>query len=258
MENCPRCGGKKFWQLSTGQLRCSHCGLTKKYASTLWQATRISPYWKGRLVEFFCLGVPAYRLRFQVPLNPKTVQRWYRILREAIYQEQMKVLSALSGEIEMDETMFGGKVPGKRGWGAAGKHMVFGIYQRNGRVLTFPIASRGNRDLVPLMTNHTKAGSLYYTDDWHAYTFLDIRGNHVVIRKEKGRPKGRDHLNGIEGFWSYAKHWLYHYRGVPRKYFHLYLKEVEWRFNHRTENLVALLRIMLDQRVVKERNLVQL
>ena len=60
----------------------------------------------------------------------------------------MKALSALSGEIEMDETMFGGKVPGKRGWGAAGKHMVFGIYQRNGRVLTFPRASRGNRDLV--------------------------------------------------------------------------------------------------------------
>lgn len=61
-----------------------------------------------------------------------------------------------------------------------------------------------------LMTQYTKQGSLYYTDDWHAYTFLDIRGNHVVIRKEKGRPKGRDHIHGIEGFWSYAKHWLYH------------------------------------------------
>jgi len=38
------------------------------------------------------------------------------------------------------------------------------------------------------------------------HTFLDIRGDHVVIRKEKGRLKGRDHINGIEGFWSYAKH----------------------------------------------------
>ena len=47
-----------------------------------------------------------------------------------------------------------------------------------------------------------------------------------MIRKEKGRPVGRDHINGIEGFWSYAKNWLYPYRGVPRQYFHLYLGEV--------------------------------
>ena len=45
----------------------------------------------------------------------------------------------------------------------------------------------------------------------------------VIIRKEKGRPLGRDHINGIEGFWSYAKNWLYPYRSVPRKLFHLYL-----------------------------------
>jgi transposase len=249
---CPRCGSKKFWVLSTGQKRCAKCSLTRKFDKTLWQSARISPYWKGRLLEFFCLGVPAYRLRFQVPLDQKTIQRWFRILREAIYQCEVKGLSELSGHIEMDETMFGGRVPGKRGWGAAGKHMVFGIYQRNGTVLTFPITSRGGWELIPLMTQHTKPGSLYYTDDWHAYTFLDIRGDHVVIRKEKGKPKGRNHINGIEGFWSYAKHWLYHYRGVPRKYFHLYLKEIEWRFNHRNENLVKLLRSYLMQRVIKD------
>ena len=252
MKKCPRCGNQKFWNLSTGQLRCSQCGLTRKPNKVLWQKTRISPYWKGRLIEFFCLGVPAYRLRFQVPLNLKTIQRWFQILREVIYENQIQAFTELSGEIEMDETMFGGRRPGKRGWGAAGKHMVFGIFQRNGNVLTFPITSRGKRELVPLMTDHTKPGSLYYTDDWHAYTFLPIRGNHVIISKEKGRPKGRNHINGIEGFWSYAKHWLYHYRGVPEKYFHLYLKEIEWRFNYRDENLVIILRKYLNQPVIKE------
>jgi transposase len=76
----------------------------------------------------------------------------------------------------------------------------------------------------------------------------------VIITKEKGKPKGRDHLNGIEGFWSYAKNWLYQYRGVPRNYFHLYLKEIEWRFNHRSENLVPLLRKLMSRRVVKQRD----
>ena len=62
--------------------------------------------------------------------------------------------------------------------------------------------------MIPLITRYTKAGSLYYTDDWFAYTFLPIRGNHVVIMKEKGLSKGRDHLNSIEGLLYYAKHLL--------------------------------------------------
>jgi len=72
-----------------------------------------------------------------------------------------------------------------------------------------------------------------------------MRGEHVIIRKQKGRPVGRDHINGIEGFWSYAKNWLYPYRGVPRKYFHLYLGEICYRFNHRDEDIKPLLISML-------------
>jgi transposase len=102
------------------------------------------------------------------------------------------------------------------------------------------------------MTAYTMPGSMYYTDDWHAYASLAIRGNHVVITKDKGRPKGRDHINSIERFWSYAKHWLYQYRGVPKQYFHLYLKETEWRFNHRDKNLIPLLRKYLNQQDIKE------
>ena len=249
---CPHCGSTKFWQLASGQMRCTQCRLTRKFHKTFWQTTRMSPYWKGRLVEYFALGVPAYRLRFQVPLSQTTIQRWYHTIRMVIYHRNINELSTLSGPVEMDETMFGGKRPGKRGWGAAGKHVVFGIYQRNGKVLTFPIASRGQGTLIPLILKHTKPGGLYYTDEWQAYTFLNIRGNHVVVRKERGRAKGRDHINGIEGFWSYAKHWLYHYRGVPRSHFPFYLKEIEWRFNYRHENLVKLLRKYLSQQVVKE------
>ena len=215
MKVCPRCGSKKFWQLSNGQIRYNHCGLTRKVSKNLWKKTRTSPYWKGRLVKYFCLSVPAYRLRFQVPYSQPTIQRWFRVLREAIYQMTITELTPLSGEIEMDETMFGGRRPGKRRWGVLGKNIVFGIYQRNGKVLTFPISSRAKETMRPFITRYTKAGSLYYTDDLFAYTFLPIRGNHVVVLKEKSLPKGRNHINGIEGFWSFAKHWLYQYRGFP-------------------------------------------
>ena len=45
------------------------------------------------------------------------------------------------------------------------------------------------------------------------------------------------HSIGIEGFWSYAKHILYNYRGVSKYHFPMYLKEIEYRFNHREENI---------------------
>ena len=49
------------------------------------------------------------------------------------------------------------------------------------------------------------------------------------------------HINGMDGFWSYAKVWLYNYRVVPKQYFHLYLKEIEFRFNNRDKELFPIL-----------------
>lgn len=125
---------------------------------------------------------------------------------------------------------------------------------RCGKVLTFLIPLPAKETRQPYPNNYTKARRLYYTEDWFAYAFLPIRGNQVVVLKEKGAPKGRDLLNGIEGFWSTFQHWLYHYRGLSSVYFSFYLTEVEWRFNHGNENLVILLRGSLNQQnsIVKE------
>jgi len=110
------------------------------------------------------------------------------------------------------------------------------------------------RRCCPTSTDIQKTGSLYYTDDWFAFNSLLIRGDHVVMLKEKGIPKGRNHMNGIEGFWSFAKHWLCPYPGYQQNLFPSLLKRVEWRFNHRNENLVILLRRLLNQQIsiVKE------
>ena len=56
--------------------------------------------------------------------------------------------------------------------------------------------------------------------------------NNVQVDK-----RTKNHINSIEDFWSYAKHILYNYRGVSKYHFPMYLKEVEYRFNHRKENL---------------------
>ncbi len=58
---------------------------------------------------------------------------------------------------------------------------------------------------------------------------------------------GREHLNGVEGFWSYAKQRLYQYRGVPKKFFYGYLAETSFRFNHRGEDSFPLIYRLLKR-----------
>jgi transposase len=201
---------------------------------------------KLKLLDYFVLGVPAYRLRFRGPASRAATEGFFHLIRQVMSLAEEST-APFAGAIECDETMFGGYRKGKRGWGAAGKVIMLGILQRNGVVRVFPIAGRSQKIIEALALEHTKPGSLYYTDNWHAYASLSVRGSHVVVRKERGRPKGRDHLNGIEGFWSYAKHWLYNYRGVPQKFFHFYLGELSFRFNHRSEDLFPLLLKLLQQ-----------
>lgn len=73
--------------------------------------------------------------------------------------------------------------------GAAGKIIVFGIVKRNGDVKAIPIEAHSGAAVWQEIIKHTKPGSPYYTDDWQAYASLRTRGEHVVIRKERGRPR---------------------------------------------------------------------
>ena len=81
----------------------------------------------------------------------------------------------------------------------------------------------------------TRKGSVYYTDTFRGYNSLKRLGKHnteALVDK-----KTKNHINGIEGFWSYAKHILDNYRGVSKYHFPMYLKEVEYRDIHRNDNL---------------------
>ena len=201
-------------------------------------------------IEMFIMGVPVYRILKRSDYSKTTMQKLYQLFRRTIYDHSLAELKELSGRIELDEAMFGGHRPGKRGWGAEGKHIVFGIYKRDGEVVVFPVTDRQKDTLLPIIEKHTETGSVYYTDDYEGYVGLVVRGRHIRITKEKGRPTTKAHINGIEGYWSYAKHWLYHYRGVPRDYFHLYLKEIEFRFNNRRKDLFdELVTILLGGKV---------
>ncbi len=63
--------------------------------------------------------------------------------------------------------------------------------------------------------------------------------------QDKRHLNSRGHLNGIEGVFLYPKHFLCPYEGVPKQYFRLYLKETEWRFNHKCQGLREIARHLM-------------
>ena len=86
-----------------------------------------------RLIEHFVSGSTARMAAALVGVNKSTAALCFHRLREIIVQES-EDMSPLFGEIEVDESYFGGHRKGKRGRGAAGKVPVFGLLKRGGKV----------------------------------------------------------------------------------------------------------------------------
>ena len=134
----------------------------------------------------------------------------------------------------MDESYFGGRRKGNRGRGAAGKVPVFGILERGGKVKVEVVGDVKGDTLLELAIKKVKRGSLIYTDRFRSYNGLVSYGfKHRRIDHGKKFANGKVYINGIEGFWSFAKERLMKYHGVDPMKFPLYLKELEFRYNHR-------------------------
>lgn len=197
-----------------------------------------------RLVEAFALGIPALVASDFAGVHRNTAAKFFRRMRLAIAAECMRDATKLSGEIEVDESYFGGRRKGKRGR-AAGKKIVFGILERGGRVRTVVVTDVTAQTLMTEIEENTEKGCVYHTDTFRSYNSLSRFGKHLKVNHHK-QFTGHTHINGIEGFWSYAKRFLAKYNGVSQQNFPLYLKEIEWRFNNRhNKDLVTKLRRFL-------------
>ena len=149
------------------------------------------------------------------------------------------------GEIELDESYFGAKrIQGKRGRGAAaGKTPVFGVLKRDANVYV-EIVQNGSKDqLMPIIQGKILEGSTIYTDGWKAYDGLISNGydHDRIHHSHNAFARGKNHVNGIESFWSFAKRNLAKFNGLTDEKFFLHLKESEFRFNFRSQNLYKFL-----------------
>jgi transposase len=147
----------------------------------------------------------------------------------------------LDGEIEADESYFGGRRKGNRGCGAAGKIPVFGILERDGIVKVDVVPNVTAETLLNMTVKLVRRGSIVYTDKFHSYDALIFCGyRHLRVDHQKRFSSGKVYINGLEGFWSYAKERLIKHHGVSKMYFPYYLKEMEFRYNNRHRSLFDL------------------
>jgi transposase len=240
---CPRCGMRKLYKLREGRRRCSRCRYTFHDFSGRWinngGLSCVQWLW---LLKLFDLGASTRRIGKEMGVAYRTAFKAVTTIRLAIMAHARDAHGLLAGAVELDEAYFGGRRKGNRGRGAAGKVPVFGILERKGSVSVEVVPDVKASTLLALTTKKVKWGSIVYTDRYRVYDSLMSYGyKHKVINHRVRFAKGKVYINGIEGFWSFAKEHLSKFHGISPQTFPLYIKEMEFRYNHRKQDTFDLL-----------------
>ncbi len=196
--------------------------------------SRLSKSIQDRLIEHFVAGTTARCAAELIGVNKNTAAYYFQRLREIIANQlEQESHEVFGGEIEVDESYFGGTRKGMRGRGSAGKVPVFGLLKRGGKVYTKVIPDASSATLIPIIERKVIPDSIVYSDCWRSYNALDISEfKHYRINHSKLFANKKNHINGIENFWNQAKRHMRKFNGIPRQHFGLFLKECEWRFNN--------------------------
>jgi len=231
---CPKCGDHIHPMVGTPFER-THTPLQKWfYALYLFSTTRH--------------GVPAKELQRQLGVTYKTAWRMGHEIRK--YMAQVDGDDPLSGHVEVDETMIGGRRKGgKRGRGAPGKTVVFGMLERNRDVVTRVVENVRRVTLERHILENIRSGATISSDELASYSKLSERGySHDTVNHSADEwARGSVHVNSLEGFWSQLKRSI---RGthvhVSRKHLAKYLGEFEFRYNMRRAPEFMLARLLLS------------
>ncbi len=256
---CPACGKQEHYYLKTQKRwKCKECG--RQFSVKLGTIFEDSPITLDKwLVALWMLvncknGISSYEVARDLGITQKSawfvMHRLRLALRDGIVK---KIGSNEGGEIEVDETFVGGKLPDMHrdrreaiqrtksstpNWKSSdrfpGKTAVFGMLDRDQRKVRAAVVPNVKRDtLQAAILAHVEHGSKVYTDSAIPYTALTEKYIHEVVNHAQQYVIGRVHTNGMENFWSLLK------RGLKGTYvavepFHLdrYIDEQVFRYNN--------------------------
>lgn len=190
-----------------------------------------------QILKLFCKDYTAFAVNDATGISRITINKLYALFRKRILSLVNNDL--LNNEVEIDESYFGARrVRGKRGRGAKGKTPVVSLLKRKGRVYTQIIPNCSRAELMPIIKGKILTDATIYTDGWKSYDGLVLNGykHYRIYHNENEFARGKNHVNGIESFWSYTKRRLNKFNGIQKTKFLLHLKESEYRWNIKTNN----------------------
>jgi len=233
---CTKCRSRSFTKLEDGRRRCKRCGYLYHDFSGRWiNLSRLAPDQWLRVVKLFELELPASTIARQAGIAYNTAHRAVTVLRMAILAHGEDASSLLPVMMERGGPLFGGR---RQGGDGSWEVPVFGLASRGGEVVVRVIPGCKTEDLLDLAAEKARHGDVLFPDRFKAYDSLLYCGfSHLAVDHEENPPGGKVRVTGLEGFWSFAKERLMKHHGVSRKYFPLYLKELEFRYNHRQQDL---------------------
>jgi transposase len=258
--DCPKCEreGVVFKKYATKQGRqswtCTACGHhVHPTAGTIFAKSSTSLhlwYYAMYLVASTRVGISAKQLERELGVSYRTAWRMLNRIRNELMKQDDQ---PLAGEVEADETAWGGKprqgeiarIAREEGrdlssaagsWKQRKKKTVFAAVERGGRVRATVVPSRGRESLQGEVVRFVLPGSTLFTDDWYPYVGLDGRGytHHRIRHSEKVYVSGNVHTQTIEGFFSNLERGIDGtYHSVSTRWLPSYLNEFAWRYNER-------------------------
>jgi transposase len=217
--------------------------------------SRISEKKFREIINYFSIDLNTVQIKELTGLSRQTINKYLTAIRLRIVELFQLQSVPLVGQIEVDESYFGARrVCGKRGRGALGKTIVFGLLKRGDNVYTEIVTDCSAATLQSIIKGKTSVDSVIHSDGWRGYNGLVDFGykKHFRVHHSKNEfARGNAHINGIESFWGYAKIRLVKFKGMNKKMFNLHLKECEFRFNNRKQNLYNILLEMFRKEPLK-------
>lgn len=257
---CPRCCGGRLYGLSAGRWRCAGCKYTFHPFSGRWiNNGNLTPLTWLRLLRLYAGEATVHTLAAELDLSYNAAYRAVTTVRFAITAHAPDARQLLGPETGLGGYLKGKKLTGEPGDGAgsgarAGRRRppipVFGILERNGWVFIDLVSGLSAETVFHFNHNFhlrmERAGNLVHTAPYRHYDALVLCGDdslpYEYIRRRTDVPPEPQ-----SEFRRFAGRRLRAFKGVTPRRFPLYLKELEFRFNHRRENLFAtLVRYLCD------------
>lgn len=249
---CRNCQKVQVVWVSNRKFRCKNCWHISSLTTGTWlENSRLSLRTWHELIWCFVLGSAAHKAGKLLQLSVKSSWVVYQTIRGALAQQSRKQKEKITGTIEVDESFYGGlfknlrketrwklrrKGLAKRGRGAKyRKQPVFGIFKRNGEVYLELVAECTKEELETIIEKKIEKESEVFSDTFTSYNGLVGLGyiHSTVDHGMEIYVDGRVHVNGMEGFWGLSKTNMHTYKGIKKKNWIYYLKEMEFRYNNR-------------------------